>query len=181
MNMKKLDEKGIQPMFAVIAVVLVTAFILIVAAMVVTAENDAMGPPDTPSNDPIGYLTPALTVTASPGVTSTAITYAMNLGVGSHEGDAPQAYFFFMLPESLTAMYMDYAVTFDVVYPDGQTVSDTVIWDADSGAWTHTFECSQVLVYENGAYMVTAYFFVDGEQYGDAVTQGVNLNGDWDY
>lgn len=180
------DRRGIQPIIAVVAIGLVIVFALVAFAASAYVGNSPKAPVDKDTNDdgvdelPIGYIQSGAVVAyyASNSASTQAPQdggYSLVLGVGTHEGAPVQTAQFFVLPDELIALSSHVAVTFNVYYPNGEKLSDTQVVSSFTGE--HTFESVPFMVYETGNYMVEAYLFVDGVQYGEAVTQGVNING----
>lgn len=177
------DRQGIQPLFAVAAVALVVLFALVAMAASAYVDNSSKGPQDQDADgdgvdDPlIGYIQCGANVLYYNNAVSTMVDgdYAVDLGVGTNEGVPEQDTMFFVLPDSLIALSSHVAVTFNVYYPNGEMLTDTQVVSSFDGE--HTFESVAFLVYDTGNYMVEAYLFVDGEQYGNAFTQGVSIDG----
>lgn len=179
------DARAIQPLIAVVAIGLVVVFALVAFAAAAYVDNSPKAPVDKDADDdgvddsPIGYILNGARVTyisddpnsasAVPG------SYAISLGVGTHSGLPDQETMFFVLPDELIALSSHVAVTFNVYYPNGEKLTDTQVVSDFTGE--HTFESVAFMVYETGNYMVEAYLFVDGEQYGGAHTQGVSITG----
>ncbi len=176
------DDLGVQPLFAIIAVVLVAAFIIVAMAMVAANEHSPKDPGG--DGDVIGYLSISADISYGPGVSATTpATYSMVIGVGTHEGQPNYEFMFFTLPSALTALGEDIAVTFNVTYPDGTVLSDTQVRANDGdGAYSGVIASDDFLVYEAGTYGITAYLFVDGEQIGNAYVTTVTVDGvNWNY
>ena len=179
------DSSAIQPLFAVVAVGLIIVFAMVAFAASAYVDNSPKAPIDQDSdgdgvNDgPIGYIQCGATVAYYVGGPSAVSTqegaYSFALGVGTHAGTPVQETTFFVLPDELIALSSHIAVTFNVYYPNGEMLTDTQVVSSFTGS--HTFESVAFMVYETGNYMVEAYLFVDGTQYGEAHTQGVSING----
>lgn len=179
------DRSAFQPIVAVVAIGLVVVFALVAFAASAYVDNSPKAPHDKDSDDdgvddsPIGYIQSGARVTyisEDPYSASTVPgSYAISLGVGTHSGLPDQETMFFVLPDELIALSSHVAVTFNVYYPNGEMLTDTQVVSSFTGE--HTFESVAFMVYETGNYMVEAYLFVDGEQYGGAHTQGVSIDG----
>ena len=173
------DSSAIQPLIAVVAVGLVIVFAMVAFAASAYVDNSSKEPHHPPGVEPIGYIQCGAYVEYFPnGAASSTVTegsYGIALGVGTHAGTPTEDTMFFVLPDELIALSSHVAVTFNVYYPDGEKLTDTQVVSSFTGV--HTFESVAFIVYETGNYMVEAYLFVDGVQYGGAHTQGVSIDG----
>lgn len=179
------DARAIQPLFALIAVGLVITFAIVAFAAAAYVDNSPKAPNDKDADgdgvddSPIGYILCSAGVSYYVGGTSATSTqegaYSLVLGVGTHAGLPDQDTMLFVLPDELIALSSHVAVTFNVYYPNGEMLTDTQVVSSFEGS--HTFESVAFMVYETGNYLVEAYLFVDGVQYGGEHTQGVSING----
>jgi hypothetical protein len=181
MNLRH-DRRGAVPPITIIGIVLVAVFAIVALAAVSMTDHADLAPKEKNHSDAIGYLSCSAHVTYASGSGSGAGTYSLLLGVGDHEGQPDYEVQFFMMPDALVALGSDFAVTFEVAYPNGGVLMDTELTASTSGTFDHTFESDNFLVFESGTYLVTAYFFVDGQQIGDGVSQACYIDGiNWSY
>lgn len=176
-----MNDKGAFSPAHIIIAILVVAVIILAGTIIMSVENHEETYPENKDRDEaIGYLDFAIRVESRPDSASTSPIYHYSVWINDakiHSG-RPDIGLQWFIP-GLTSSDGTPVLSANIVvtYPDGETATDSMNLDYESGVWTKVFSFSPVLYFEDGHYTIKVELGTTDNLYSTATASYLVENG----